>query len=91
MIPTPTTRQFSERRRSTSPVDSTGREDRKASVSCSERRSQNTTGMIRQPISSGTRQPQDAICSGSSTEVKATPNAADSITATCWLPDCQAQ
>ena len=36
----------------------------------------------------GTRQPHAVIWSGGSTEVSATPSTAESMTATCWLPDC---
>ena len=69
-------------------MDFTGQEDLGFG---SERRSQKRSGMIRQPIRKGIRQPQTAIVSGGRIKLRATPRKAAIMTATCWLADCQAQ
>ncbi len=46
--------------------------------------------MIAQPISNGMRQPQACIVAAPSVWFSTTPSRAAKITATCWLPDCQA-
>src|SRR5262245_13848042 len=47
------------------------------------------SGMIRQPIRNGMRQPHTTISSGGTSALKSTPRSATKMTATCWLPDCQ--
>src|SRR5215831_21189501 len=47
------------------------------------------SGMIRQPIRKGIRQPHTTISSGGTSALKSTPRSATKMTATCWLPDCQ--
>ena len=47
------------------------------------------TGTVRMPITNGTRQPQDCICSLLSAAVSSATVSAPSITPSDWLPNCQ--
>ena len=60
-----------------------------ASVSVRLRRRRKIIGTMRQPMKKGTRQPQAPIVSGGKVTLIPTPSNATTITATCWLPDCQ--
>src|SRR5262249_14600335 len=56
--------------------------------SCTERRIQNSTGMIEQPNRNGMRHPHASICSGDSVKRSTTPRTAAISTENCWLADC---
>ena len=88
-MPASTSGQFAAIERKISEVLGRWARARNSSVSCSDRLIMKMNGTIRHPTTNGMRQPQAEIAAGGSRFTSAKPSRAATMTATCWLADCQ--